>query len=134
VTEKLGVETATVAGRLGWESGLEILDANESTLRRDHHLALVATEGSGVESVYAFAVAQGCDAEALDIQTLVLCASDERAGRVARALQSGWGRTDSACSSQAPGGRNRRASRLDPRSWSRAHPAYFPPPGRAGWG
>jgi ATP-dependent RNA helicase DeaD len=91
VTEKLGVETATVAGRLGWESGLEILDANESTLRRDHHLALVATEGSGVESVYAFAVAQGCDAEALDIQTLVLCASDERAGRVARALQSGVG-------------------------------------------
>ena len=91
VTEKLGAEAATVAGRLGWVSGLEILDAVEPTLRRDHHLALVATEGSGVEAVYAFAVLQGCDADAREIQTLILCATDERAARVARGLQAGVG-------------------------------------------
>ena len=81
VIEKLGTEAATVAGRLGWVSGLEILDAVEPTLRRDHHLALVATEGSGVEAAYAFAVLQGCDADTRDIQTLILCATDERAAR-----------------------------------------------------
>ena len=82
MTEKHGAEATTVASRLGWESGLEILEAVEPTLRRDHHLALVATEGSGVEAVYAFAVLEGCDVETPEIQTLVLCASDERAGLV----------------------------------------------------
>jgi ATP-dependent RNA helicase DeaD len=91
VTEKHGAEATTVASRLGWESGLEILEAVEPTLRRDHHLALVATEGSGVEAVYAFAVLEGCDVDTPEIQTLVLCASDERAGRVARAIQAGVG-------------------------------------------
>jgi ATP-dependent RNA helicase DeaD len=91
VTEKHGAEAATVASRLGWDSGLEILEANEPTLRRGHHLALVATEGSGVEAVYAFAVLQACEAESGDIQALVLCSTDERAGRVARALQAGVG-------------------------------------------
>lgn len=91
VTEKHGAEASEVASRLGWDSGLEILEANESTLRREHHLALVATEGSGVEAVYAFAILQACDAEAEEIQALVLCSTDERAGRVARALQTAVG-------------------------------------------
>jgi len=91
VTEKQGAEAATVASRLGWDSGLEILEANEPTLRRGHHLALVATEGSGVEAVYAFAVLQACEVDTREIQALVLCSTDERAGRVARALQAGVG-------------------------------------------
>ena len=91
MTETHGAEASTVASRLGWNSGLEILEANESTLRRGHHLALVASEGSGVEAVYAFAVLQACDTEILEIQALVLCSTDERAGRVARALQTATG-------------------------------------------
>ena len=91
MTEKQGAEASVVASRLGWDSGLEILEANEPTLRRGHHLALVATEGSGVEAVYAFAILQTCEAEIEDIQALVLCSTDERAGRVARALQAGVG-------------------------------------------
>lgn len=91
MTEKHGAEAATVASRLGWDSGLEILEATEPTLRRGHHLALVATEGSGVEAVYAFAVLQACEVQTREIQALVLCSTDERAGRVARALQAGVG-------------------------------------------
>ena len=89
MTEKHGTEAAKVASRLGWDSGLEILEANEATLRRGHHLALVATEGSGVEAVYAFAVLQSCELDTGEIQALVLCSTDERAGRVARAIQAG---------------------------------------------
>jgi len=75
VTEKHGAEAATVASRLGWDSGLEILEATEPTLRRGHHLALVATEGSGVEAVYAFAVLQACEVDTREIQALVLCST-----------------------------------------------------------
>jgi len=91
VSDKRGAETSTVASRLGWTSGLEILEANETTLKRGHHLALVATEGSGVEALYAFAVLQTGESEAPELQALVLCPTDERAARVARALQSGAG-------------------------------------------
>ncbi len=91
VSEKRGAEASTVASRLGWTSGLEVLEANETALGRGHHLALVATEGSGVEALYAFAVLQVGESEAAEIQALVLCPTDERAGRVARALQTGTG-------------------------------------------
>lgn len=91
MSDKSGAEASTVASRLGWTSGLEILEANETTLSRGHHLALVATEGSGVEALYALAVLQTGESETPEIQTLVLCPTDERAARVARALQSGTG-------------------------------------------
>lgn len=95
MTDREGAGIAAVAARLGWESVPEVLRANETALGRGHHLALVATEGSGVETVYAVAALQAAKADdgesAEGLCTLVLCATDERAGRVARALRTALG-------------------------------------------
>ena len=95
MTDTEGAGIAAVAARLGWASVPEVLRANEAALRRGHHLALVATEGSGVEALYAVAALQATEADdAADtegVRALVLCATDERAGRVARALRTALG-------------------------------------------
>lgn len=93
MTDTEGAEVAAVAARLGLESVPEVLRANETAIGRGHHLALVATEGSGVELVYAVASLQAAEADdgesgTAGLSTLVLCATDERAGRVARSLRT----------------------------------------------
>ncbi|MEJ2482127.1 MAG: hypothetical protein P8049_03165 [Gemmatimonadota bacterium] len=97
MTEKEAAGSRAVADRLGWASLPEVLEASESALGRGHHLALVASEGSGVEAVYALAALLteeiGSDGayDSGGVHALVLCSTDERAGRVARSLSRAVG-------------------------------------------
>jgi hypothetical protein len=95
VTENEGGGIHGVADRLGWASMPEVLAASETALGRGHHLALVASQGSGVEAVYAAAALLVDEADptpdADAVRTLVLCPTDERAARVARSIRRAVG-------------------------------------------
>ena len=98
MTENDGAGINAVADRLGWATLPEVLAASESALNRGHHLALIASEGSGVEAVYAAASLLIGDADATvddgAVRALVLSPTDERAARVARTLQRAIGPDD----------------------------------------
>jgi ATP-dependent RNA helicase DeaD len=95
VTENEGAGIRAVAGRLGWATTPEVFAASESALLRGHHLALVASEGSGVEAVYAAAALSTEEndpaEDAGSVRALVLCPTDERAARVARSVSRAIG-------------------------------------------
>ncbi|MCL7974147.1 MAG: DbpA RNA binding domain-containing protein [marine benthic group bacterium] len=95
MTENEGGGIHGVADRLGWASVPEVLAESETALGRGHHLALVASQGSGLEAVYAAAaLLLDAENETLDVggaRALVLCPTDERAGRVARLIRRALG-------------------------------------------
>lgn len=79
-----------LAARMGFREVPEVLEAAATPIRRGHHLALVATRGSGVESVYALAAGETCEAGG-GLQALVLTPTRDRAENVALAIQRGAG-------------------------------------------
>ncbi len=95
MTENEGGGIHAVAGRLGWATVPEVLAASETALGRGHHLAVIASEGSGVEAVYAAAALLIGEADpnvdAGAVRALVLCPTDERAARVARSMRRAIG-------------------------------------------
>ncbi len=65
----------------------EALEALSSGVERGHHLALVASEGAGLGRLYAAAVAHDLGGEPGG-RALIIAATEERARRVARTIQS----------------------------------------------
>lgn len=79
-----------IVERMGLREVPEILEAAATPILRGHHLALVASRGSGIEAVYALAVAELC-APGGGLQALVLTASRDRAEDVALSVQRALG-------------------------------------------
>jgi len=84
------VSLSDLATRMGFRGVPEVLEAAATPLERGHHLAMVASRGSGAESVYALAVLESC-APGDGLQALVLSPSRDRAEAVALAVQRAVG-------------------------------------------
>lgn len=86
MSEQHRIEAEEIARRLGLARAPEVLDATASAVGRGLHLALIASEGSGREAVYALAaLARSAPAEE-GVQVLALAPTDESADRLGRAL------------------------------------------------
>ncbi|MGD8494723.1 MAG: DbpA RNA binding domain-containing protein [Gemmatimonadales bacterium] len=81
------LEVEEICRRLGFTETPEVLEAAETPLRRGHHVALLAGEGSGKASVVALAAAETCDPELESLQALVLVPEAAHAWRLAAAVQ-----------------------------------------------
>lgn len=73
--------------RLGFDPTPELLEACLPALARGRSIALLAADGSGVELLYALAVARGCEAQG-GIQALLLTPARARAARCAAAVNA----------------------------------------------
>lgn len=81
------LEVEEICRRLGFSETPEVLEAAETPVRRGHHVALLAGEGSGKASVVALAAAEACDADLETLQVLVLVPEAAHAWRLAAAVQ-----------------------------------------------
>jgi len=81
------VDLAEVCARLDFIETPEVLEAAEAPLRRGHHLALLAGEGSGKASVVGLAVLEACDPDDESLQALVLVPEAAHAWRLAAAVR-----------------------------------------------
>lgn len=75
-----------IAKRLGFGVVPEVLEWASTPVRRGHHIALLAGEGSGKAAVVGLAVLEACDPADASLQALVLVAEADHARRVASAL------------------------------------------------
>lgn len=81
------IELQEICARLGFSETPEVLEAAATPLRRGHHLALLAGEGSGKASVVALAALIACDPAEEALQGLVLVPEAAHAWRLAAAVQ-----------------------------------------------
>lgn len=81
------IELQEICSRLGFSETPEVLEAAATPLRRGHHLALLAGEGSGKASVVALAAMIACDPAEETLQGLVLVPEATHAWRLAAAVQ-----------------------------------------------
>ena len=70
---------------LGYESVPEALAATGRAIERGHHVALIASEGSGRRALFGYAVGRLCDPASTAPQALVLTPTREAGVRAARA-------------------------------------------------
>ena len=81
------IDLEELCARLGFSEIPEVLEAAETPVRRGHHLALLAGEGSGKASVVGLAVLEGCDPTEEALQALVLVPDAGHAWRIAAAVR-----------------------------------------------
>lgn len=92
MTEGTGdIDIQQITSRMGLREPPEVLEASATPIRRGHHLALLAAEGSGKASVVAFALMEACDPEVEGVQALVLVPDARQAWRTAAAVQQAVG-------------------------------------------
>lgn len=82
-----GIELEEVAKRLGFDAVPEVLEWADTPVRRGHHIALLAGEGSGKAGVVGLAVLEACDPATPALQALLLVADAGHARRLAAAVQ-----------------------------------------------
>ena len=85
------IDIEQIASRMGFGEPPEVLEAAATPIRRGHHLALLAAEGSGKAAVVALAVMEACDPEVEGVQALVLVPDARDAWRTAAAVQRAVG-------------------------------------------
>ena len=85
------IDIRQIASRMGFQEPPEVLEATATPIRRGHHLALLAAEGSGKASVVALAVIEACDPDVEGVQALVLVPDARQAWRTAAAVQRAVG-------------------------------------------
>lgn len=81
------IDLKQVCARLGFAEVPEVLEASATPIRRGHHLALLAGEGSGKASVVGLSVLEHCDAEQDALQALILVPEADHAWRLAAAVR-----------------------------------------------
>jgi len=81
------LELQDICTRLGFSETPEVLEAAATPVRRGHHLALLAGEGSGKASVVALAALEACDPAEETLQGLILVPEAAHAWRLAAAVQ-----------------------------------------------
>jgi len=81
------VDLAEICARLGFTETPEVLEAAAVPVRRGHHLALLAGEGSGKASVVGLAVLEICDPAEEALQALILVPEAAHAWRLAAAVR-----------------------------------------------
>lgn len=81
------IDLQEVCARLGFPEIPEVLEAAATPVRRGHHLALLAGQGSGKASVVALAALEACDPREETLQGLVLVPDAAHAWRLAAAVQ-----------------------------------------------
>jgi ATP-dependent RNA helicase DeaD len=81
------IDLEQVCGRLGFAEIPEVLEASATPIRRGHHLALLAGEGSGKAAVVGLAVLENCDAAEDVLQALILVPEADHAWRLAAAVR-----------------------------------------------
>lgn len=86
MTER-SIDLEQVCERLGFAEVPEVLEASATPLRRGHHLALLAGEGSGKASVVGLAVLENCNAAEETLQALILVPEADHAWRLAAAVR-----------------------------------------------
>ncbi len=93
-----------ISSRLGFQELPEVLEAAATPIRRGHHVALLAGEGSGKAGVVALAALEICDPDEETVQAIVLVADARRAWRTAAAIQRAVGPAGLrvACPAAAP--------------------------------
>jgi ATP-dependent RNA helicase DeaD len=98
------IDLEQVCARLGFAEIPEVLEAAATPIRRGHHLALLAGEGSGKASVVGLAVLETCDPVEEALQALILVPEAAHAWRMAAAVRRVVGPDGFvvACPSAAP--------------------------------
>lgn len=81
------IDLGQLCARLGFAEIPEVLEAAATPVRRGHHLALLAGEGSGKASVVGLAVLETCDPAEEALQALVLAPVADHAWRLAAAIR-----------------------------------------------
>jgi len=81
------IDLEQLCARLGFAEVPEVLEASATPVRRGHHLALLAGEGSGKASVVGLAVLENCDAGEAALQALILVPEADHAWRLAAAAR-----------------------------------------------
>ncbi|MFQ5889130.1 MAG: DbpA RNA binding domain-containing protein [Gemmatimonadota bacterium] len=85
--QALSEEQASALRRLGFPHTPEIVEALLTAVRRGHHVAAIAAEGSGKETLYGIAIGERCDPAIDAVQALVLAPTRETACRAAVAAR-----------------------------------------------
>ncbi|MFW6084748.1 MAG: DEAD/DEAH box helicase, partial [Gemmatimonadota bacterium] len=105
MAERTGdIDIERISSSMGFDELPEVLEAAATPIRRGHHLALLAAEGSGKASVVALAALETCDPEAEGVQALVLVPDARPAWRTAADIQRAVGPAGLrvACPAAAP--------------------------------
>lgn len=81
------IDIEQITSRMGYDEPPEVLEAAATPIRRGHHLALLAAEGSGKAAVVALAAIQACDPDVEGVQALILVPDARQAWWTAAAVQ-----------------------------------------------